>query len=92
MLESRDVKRHAGGAGQMGAQNLDDRSHLAGGWLCFHKRPETHRQAEDRPIAGGPVESCPVDSPVGGLHQPAVGGLAVQCRRSCAASPACNLR
>ena len=39
------VKRDASCAGQIRSQNLDSRSHLAGGRLCFHKRAQTYRQA-----------------------------------------------
>src|SRR5580704_2618937 len=45
------VKRDVGCAGQIRSQNLDSRSHLAGGRLCYHKRAQTYRQAVDRPIA-----------------------------------------
>ena len=75
----RAVKRDAGRARQIGPQNLDGRSHLAGGRLRFHKRPETHGEAEDRAIAVGPARSrCPVEGPVGVLDQPRVGLLAVR--------------
>jgi hypothetical protein len=36
------VKGDVGCAGQTCPQNRDCLSHVAGGWLCFHKRPQTH--------------------------------------------------
>src|ERR1035438_658068 len=43
----RAVKGDPGRAGQIGPQNPDSRSHLAGGGRCFHKRAQTYGQAED---------------------------------------------
>ena len=73
------VKRDAGRARQIGPQNLDGRSHLAGGRLCFHKRPQAYRQVEDRAIEVGPASPrCPVEGPVGVLDQRRFGVFAVR--------------
>jgi hypothetical protein len=80
------VKADAGRASQIGPQNPDDLSHLPGGGLCFHKRAQTYRQAEDsttaRPIiagaTGAPITRCPVEVPISGLNQPRVGAIAVR--------------
>ena len=51
------LKGDAGRAGQIGSQNLDGSSHIAGGGLCFHKRAKPYRQAEKRPMVVGPATS-----------------------------------
>lgn len=73
------VKCDASCAGQIRSQNLDSRSYLAGGRLCFHKRAQTYRQAEDRAVAAGPAEGrCPVELPIGALDQRRFGAYAVR--------------
>src|ERR1017187_6719034 len=65
------VKADVSRAGQIGPQNLDVRSHFAGGRLCFHKRSQAYRQAKDRAIICQPaLRRCPVEVPIGGLNQP----------------------
>lgn len=73
----RAVEGDAGRARQIRSQNLNLRFHLAGGRHRFYKRAETHVQAEDRAIAHGAaarvgrpaLQHCPVQSPIGVLHQ-----------------------
>ena len=94
-VAARAVESDAGRARQIVSQDDDGRSHLAGGGLCFHERAQPHRQAEDRATASRsapPAGGCPVEVPVGGLHQPVVRDVAVGGRRSCAAWSACPRR
>jgi hypothetical protein len=64
-LPERREHHQTGRTGQIGSQNLDGLSHLAGGWPCFHKRAQTYRQSEDRPvIVGAAFVGCPVEVPI----------------------------
>jgi len=75
------IQPDAGGAGQIGPQNLDIRSYLrsylAGARLCFDKRAQTDRQAENRATGAlaevvviiAPKHSRPVEGSIGVLYQ-----------------------
>ena len=65
------VKGDAGGARQIGSQNLDCRAQLAGVGQRLDKRPQTCGEAEDCPIPAVPAHGrCPVEVTFGGLDQP----------------------
>ncbi len=54
-------------------------SHLAEGRPHFHKRAQTHGQAENGAVAGGTARKrCPVEVPIGVLDEPRVGASAVR--------------
>ena len=90
-------KLNAGGAGQTSTENLNWRSHLAGGRLCFHERTKPHAQAEQSATAEAittvsPASArCPVEGPVGGLHQPGVGVGAVMAAKGLRKRFACMI-
>jgi hypothetical protein len=80
----RPVKLNGGCACQLVPQSLDGASHFAGRNLRFHKRHQTHGQAEDCAKIANPALGCrPVEPPVRGLDQSCIGIASIRTATLC---------
>src|SRR5207302_7057450 len=71
------VKADFGGSCQISSKDSDSCSDLAGAGLCFDKRSKSCRQPKDSTCVSSPSDkSCSIETPIGGLEQSRIGGVA----------------
>ena len=70
-LSRHAVERDARRTSEIGAENLNGRSHAAGRGQSFDERSKPKRKLEDCAIiVGSPLIRCSVELAIGGLYQP----------------------